>query len=75
MAFAGKKNMCLLGLSPKSDEPSFVTLSTEATIDFFGAVSFQEGSGFCACNDPAANSSRRIKRVILPPLQIRVFVR
>ena len=29
----------------KSGEPSLVTFSTKATIAFFGAVSFQEGSG------------------------------
>src|SRR5437762_2588977 len=34
----------------KSDEPSFVTFSTKETIAFFGAVSFQEGSGSaCPC--------------------------
>src|SRR5260370_29576790 len=29
----------------KSGEPSFVTLATKATMAFFGAVSFHEGSG------------------------------
>ena len=32
----------------KSGEPSFVTFSTNSTMAFFGAVSFQDGSGSCA---------------------------
>src|SRR5688572_28425384 len=39
----------------KSGEPSFVTLSTNAMIAFFGAVSFHDGSGSAAC--PVAASS------------------
>ena len=37
-----------LGGGTKSDEPSFVTFSTKATMAFFDAVSFQDGSGSCA---------------------------
>jgi len=33
------------GTGTKSDEPSFVTRSTKATIPFFGAVSFHDGKG------------------------------
>ena len=36
------------GTGTKSGEPSFVTFSTKATIAFFGAVSFHEGSGSAA---------------------------
>ena len=40
----------------KSGEPGFVTLSTKATMAFFGAVSFQEGSR-SAARAPLAGAS------------------
>src|SRR5437764_14825370 len=57
----------------KSGEPSFVTFSTKATIAFFGAVSFQEGSGSpCPCKlapepsrtAPMAAAGKIIPRII-----------
>src|SRR5438067_10547128 len=57
----------------KSGEPSFVTFSTKATIAFFRAVSFQEGSGSpCPCKlapepsrtAPMAAAGKIIPRII-----------
>src|SRR6266496_4842753 len=45
------------GTGTKSDEPSFVTFSTKATIAFFGAVSFHDGRGSAALAMPAVKAS------------------